>query len=334
MFGMNRRVFLQSVGAAGAGALLTSGTASAAESIKMGSIADPGYDSAQWALVNGKVKDPAVEVTIDSMTIPAMMQAAMTQQYNILPNGILSVPQMVEQGIPVRVVGTILRYHPAGHSADLWVKGDSPISKPADLKGKTIGVTSIEAQNVISVRAVLSERFGLNAAAIGGDFKWAEIPAAQFEAALLSGRVDAVAFSNVAAYFAPKKNGFKSVMQGSKELNEMYGGPMPSVVITAYQPELDKRPAAYVAALKLLKASAKYALENPKEVFGAVAPKYKMSPEDLQTWFTTFAVMPYALGPTDKAVFKKAWESGHKLGAIKKVPPDVEPLVWKQSQME
>jgi ABC-type nitrate/sulfonate/bicarbonate transport system substrate-binding protein len=314
--------------------LVVAGAASSAELIKLGNIADPGYDSALWALVNGKVKDPAVEIRIDSMTIPALMQAAMTQQYHILPNGILSVPQMVEQGIPVRIVGTVLRYHPGGHSADLWVKGDSRIARPGDLKGKTIGVTSIEAQNVISVRAVLSERFGLNAASVGGDFKWAEIPAAQFEAALLAGRVDAVAFSNVAAYFAPKRNGFKSVMHGSKELAEMYGGPMPSVVLTAYQPELDKRPAAYVAALKLLKASAKYALENQKEVFGAVAPKYKMSPEDLQTWFTTFAVMPYALGATDKAVFKKAWESGHKLGAIKKVPAEVDPLVWSQSQME
>ena len=167
--------------------------------------------------------------------------------------------------------------------------GDSKIKTPADLKGKTIGVTTVEAQNVISIRAVLSERYGLKAASIGGDFKWAEIPAAQFEAALKAGRVDAVAFSNVAAYFAPKSGGYRSVLHGSKDLMEMYGGPMASVVITAYQPELDKRPQAYIAALKLLKASAKYALENQKEVFGAVAPKYKMSAEDLQTWFTTFA---------------------------------------------
>ena len=332
MFGRNANRLWLTLGAAGVSALL--GAASAAELIKMGSIADPGYDSALWALVNGKVKDPAIEVQVDSMTIPAMMQAAMTQQYHILPNGALSVPQMVEQGIPVRIVGTILRYHPTGHSADLWVVGDSKIKTPADLKGKTIGVTTVEAQNVISIRAVLSERYGLKAASIGGDFKWAEIPAAQFEAALKAGRVDAVAFSNVAAYFAPKSGGYRSVLHGSKDLMEMYGGPMASVVITAYQPELDKRPQAYIAALKLLKASAKYALENQKEVFGAVAPKYRMSAEDLQTWFTTFAVMPYALGPTDKAVFKKSWESGHKLGILKKVPDDVDTLIWKHSQPE
>ncbi|MCW5771245.1 MAG: ABC transporter substrate-binding protein [Rhodospirillaceae bacterium] len=331
MFAKTTRRTLLSLGVA---VLLPVGSAAAAELIKLGNIADPGYDSALWALVNGKVKDPSVEVKVDSMTIPALMQAAMTQQYHILPNGILAVPQMVEQGIPVRIVGTVLRYHPAGHSDDLWVMKDSKIKTPADLKGKTIGVTTVEAQNIVSIRAVLSERYKLNAASIGGDMKWASIPSAQFEAALRAGRVDAVAFSNVAAYFATKGGAYRSILHGSKELKEMYGGPMPSVVLTAYQPDLDKRPQAYIAALKLLKASAQYALDHQKEVFAAVAPKYKMSPEDLQTWFTTYAEMPYALGPTDKAVFMKAWVSGNKLGSIKKVPADVESLVWKGTQMQ
>jgi len=334
MIAIAKRRFSSAWGAAGLAVLLGAGSAGAAELIKMGSIADPGYDAAQWAIVNGKIKDPNVEIKIDSMTIPAMMQAAMTRQYDLLPNGILSVPQMVEQGIPVRVVGTMIRYHPAGHSADLWVLGDSKIKTVQDLKGKTIGVTSVEAQNVISVRAVLSERFKMNAASIGGDFKWAEIPGAQFEAALKAGRVDAVAFSNVAAYVAPKNGGYRSVLHGSKELLEMYGGPMNSVVMTAYQPDLDKRPEVYIAALKMLRASAKYAMENQKEVFAAVAPKYRMTVEDLQTWFTTYAVMPYALGPTDKAVFVKSWESGHKLGILKKMPESVEALVWKNAQPE
>jgi ABC-type nitrate/sulfonate/bicarbonate transport system substrate-binding protein len=300
----------------------------AAELITFGTINDPGYDSALWALVNKKVSDPSIEVKVEGLAIPAMMQAAMTQQYNVLPNGVLSVPQMVEQGIPVRILGTIIRYHPTGHVDDLWVMKDSPIKTVRDLKGKTIGVSSVEAQNVISLRAVMLERYGMNPAALGGDVRWAEIPAAQFEAAIQAGRVDAVAFSNVAAYTAPKGGAYRSVLQGAKELQEMYGGPMASVLITGYQTELDKRPQAYIAFLKLVKASAAYALANQDEVFAAVAPKYRMSPEDLKIWFTTYAVMPYALGPTDKAVFKKSWESGHKLGVLQKMPASVDALVW------
>jgi ABC-type nitrate/sulfonate/bicarbonate transport system substrate-binding protein len=315
-------------------ALLPAAPSFAVEVFTIGSIADPGYDSALWAIQNGKVKDPSIEVKITALAIPSIMQAVMTQQYNVVPTGIISVPQLVEQGVPIRIVGTIIRYHPAGHSDDLWVKGDSPYKTPQDLKGKTIGVNSVEAQNVISIRALLGERYGMNPAAVGGDFRWVEIPSAQFDAALQSGRVDAVTFSNVAAYTSPKNNGYRSVLHGSKELLEMYGGPMTSVVNVAYQADLDKRPQAYIALFNLLKASAAYAMKNQDEVFNAVAPKYKMTPADLKTWFTTYAVMPYALGPTDKTVFKKSWESGIKLGILKKAPDDVNSVVWSKAVYE
>lgn len=329
MFGKSIRVLLLSLGA-----FAVPGAAGAADLITVGTISDPGYDSALWALANGKVRDPAIEVKITAVPIPAMLQAAMTRQYNILPNGILGVAQLAEQGIPARIVGTQIRYNPKGRSADVWVKKDSPYKTIRDLKGKTIAVVAFEAQNVVSVRAVIAERYGMNAAVVGGDFRWVAMPPAQYEAALLADRVDAVNFSNVPAYTATKGGAYRSVLHGSQELQEMYGGPMASVITQAYQEELDKRPEVYVAFLKLMKASAAYALANQNEVFGAVAPKYKMDPEDLKTWFTTFAVMPYALGPTDKQVFRKSWESGHKLGVLKKVPDSVDSLVWSKAVTE
>ena len=59
--------------------------------------------------------------------------------------------------------------------------------------GKTIGVVAFEAQNVVSVRAVIAERYGMNASVVGGDFRWVQMPPAQYEAALLADRVDAPA---------------------------------------------------------------------------------------------------------------------------------------------
>src|SRR5690349_6236654 len=97
--------------AIGIGALAAHAPAGAVEVITVGSIADPGYDSALWALQNGKVKDPSIEVKITALAIPSIMQAVMTQQYNVVPTGIISVPQLAEQGVPVRIIGTIIRYH-------------------------------------------------------------------------------------------------------------------------------------------------------------------------------------------------------------------------------
>ena len=155
----------------------------AAETITYGSLPDPGYDAVVWAIENGKVSDPNVTIKVERVSsIPALMQAAMTQQFNLMPNGVLSLPQMRESGLPIKVLSTLLRYHPEGHSADVWVMPNSPYKTIQDLKGKTIAVVSGEAQNVISVRWVISEHFGMNADLVGGDFRWVEMPQAQFEA--------------------------------------------------------------------------------------------------------------------------------------------------------
>ena len=311
-------------------------SAQAVETIKVAAISDPGYASALWAVMNGKVSDPTVTVTVDMMPIPAMIQASMTKQYDIIPNGVLAIPQMAEAGIDPLVIGTEIRHipGPTNHTSDLWVKADSPIKTLQDLKGKRIAVTSLEAQDVVSRRSVLSEKYGFNASAIGGDFKWVEIPSSQFEAALDAGRVDAVAFSNVLAYKIAQGGKYRSVMQGSQELDTMYGGPMPTVVEMGYKDKMEARPAAYIAAAKLLRASAEYVLSHQDEVFADVAPKYHMTPEDLKGWFTTYAGMPFALGPTDEKVYVGAWLSGQKLGVLQKAPTDAAPYIWKNAIRE
>ncbi len=307
----------------------------AQEVITYGSLPDPGYDAVVWAIENSKVSEPGVSLKVERVSsIPALMQAAMTAQFNMIPNGVLAIPQMRESGIPVKILSTLLRYHPEGHSADLWVTKDSPYKTIQDLKGKTIAVVSGEAQNVLSVRWVISERLGMNADIVGGDFKWVEMPHAQFEAALQSGRVDAAAFSNVPSYTLTKGGAYRSVVHGSKELQTMFGGPMPSLFMLGYEPDLNKRPDTYVAAGKLLKASAEYVVRNPDEVFSAVAPKFKMSKDDVQVWFSTFAQMPLALGPTDKLVMLKAWQTGLKYGQLKKAPASADEIVWPKATMQ
>lgn len=330
-------LFVRSVASALLGASLAfAPPALAASKVTVAAIADPGYHAALWAVMNGKVRDPNVDVAVEMMTIPAMIQASMTQQYDIIPNGVLAIPQMEEAGLDPVVIGTMIRHVPSpdNHTTDLWVKKDGPIMSLADLKGKRIAVTSLEAQDVVSRRAVLSEKYGYNASAIGGDFTWVEIPSSQFEAALDSGRVEAVAFSNVLAYKIAKSDKYRSVLQGSKDLMGLYGGPMPTVVEMGYKSKMDANPDLYIAAARLLRESALYAMEHQDEVFADVAPKYNMTAQDLKGWFVTYATMPFALSPTDKAVFEKAWESGYKLGVLKQLPKSADAVIWEHAIRE
>lgn len=315
--------------------IAASSAAWAAEKVTVGMIADPGYHSAMWAILNGKVSDPNVEVSVDFMPIPAAHQAALSQQYDIMPNGTNAIPALAEQGLPVRVLATVIRYLPGDDVVQpgLWVRKDSPIQNLADLKGKSIAVQSVSAGDVVSRRAIMQELYGYNVSAIGGDFNWVEIPGSQFEAALEAGRVDAAAFSNVKAYQISKSPDYRAVMHGGADLVKLYGAPLPAILLFTYQTKIDEKPEAIATAAKLLAQSAQYLKEHQDEVFADVAPKYNMNPADLKGWFTEFGEMPYTLKQSDKDVMVKSWATAVKLGILTKAPDTADGLIAPQAVM-
>ncbi|BCH29346.1 hypothetical protein MesoLjLc_12760 [Mesorhizobium sp. L-8-10] len=317
-------------------AIAANGTAAgAAEEVTVGMVADPGYHAAMWAIMSGKVSDPDVTVKVDLMPIPAIHQAALSKQYDLMPNGVLAIPAMNEQGLDVKVMATVIRYLPGDDVVQpgLWVTKDSPIQSVADLKGKSIAVQSVSAGDVISRRAILQKLYGYNVDAIGGDFNWVEIPASQFEAALETGRVDAAAFSNVKAYQISKSPEYRAVMRGGGDLVKLYGAPLPAIVLMTYQSKLEEKGEAIAKAAELLRQSAQYLRDHTDEVFAVVGPEYKMNPEDLKGWFTEFGEMPYSLKESDKAVMAKAWGSGVDLGILVKAPESAEPFIAPQAVM-
>lgn len=320
--------------AAAAMSVLVAGAASAAEKVTVGMISDPGYHSAMWAIVNGKVTDPDVEVTVEFMPIPAAHQAALSQQYDIMPNGTNAIPALAEQGLPVKVLGTVIRYLDGEDVVQpgLWVRKDSPVQNIADLKGKNIAVQSVSAGDVVSRRAILQELYGYNVDAIGGDFNWIEIPASQFEAALEAGRVDAAAFSNVKAYQISKSPDYRAVMRGGADLIKLYGAPLPAILL--YTTRAEEKPAAIAAAAKLLNKSAQYLKEHQEEIFAEVAPKYNMDPAALRGWFNEFGEMPYSLTKGDADVMVKSWATAVKLGILSSAPESSVDLIAPQAVWE
>lgn len=304
-----------------------------AETVTVGMISDPGYHSAMWAIINGKVTDPNVEVTVDFMPIPAAHQAALSQQYDIMPNGTNAIPALAEQGLPVRVLGTVIRYLDGEDVVQpgLWVRQDSPIQELADLKGKSIAVQSVSAGDVVSRRAIMQELYGYNVDAIGGDFNWIEIPGSQFEAALEAGRVDAAAFSNVKAYQINSSPEYRAVMRGGADLIRLYGAPLPAILF--YTTRSEEKPEAIAVAARMLHESAMYLKEHQDEIFAEVAPQYNMDPSDLQGWFNEFGEMPYALTEADKEVMVKSWQTAVKLGILSSAPESADDLIAPQAVM-
>ena len=121
-----RRVGAVVVGVALGVAALPAG---AQEVITYGSLPDPGYDAVVWAIENGKVTDPSVTIKVERVSsIPALMQAAMTAQFNMIPNGVLAIPQMRESVMRGQAL------------AFLWNQRLGPTSQPT--RGITTAATS------------------------------------------------------------------------------------------------------------------------------------------------------------------------------------------------
>ncbi len=310
---------------------LMPGGAWAQEKLTLNTIEDPAYESAIWALMNGKVSDPSVSIAVTLSPIPRNAANTMAQAFNITSTGITFVPQLAEQGIKTKIFASAYKYNPNGHPLDIWVMKDSPYQTITDLKGKTIATQSLENQGTTSIRAIMSLKYGLNPATVGGDMRWVELPNPQLEPALQAGRIDAALIATVPAYNAVKRNAYRSVLQGSKELEALYGGAMPTTVFVGYEADMERRPAAYETAAKLLKASSEYMQAHQAEVFAAVAPKYKMSVEDMTEWFNTYATMPFSMSETDKKIYMKAWEASNKMGGLAKVPASVDEFIWSKA---
>jgi NitT/TauT family transport system substrate-binding protein len=101
------------------------------------------------------------------------------------------------QGIPVVVVHSTLQH---GLGATIFLK-DSGISKPADLKGRTVAITSLGSPNYVQLQ-VLLEQNGLSIK----DVKTEIVGTEAIVPALVNKRVDAICFSMLRTFELKSQN--------------------------------------------------------------------------------------------------------------------------------
>ena len=116
---------------------------------------DPAYDAVVWALRNGKVRSDAIEVEATGMLIPQLLQATATKQYDVVMTAVIGVPAAAARGLELRILSAALQYAPAGEGGGVWVKKDSPIKSPAELKGKTMASYGLRSTGYMYAREAM-----------------------------------------------------------------------------------------------------------------------------------------------------------------------------------
>lgn len=101
--------------------------------------------------------------------------------------GSLSAPNGIEQGAPIALTGEFIEERTPFFSTAWMVKSNSGINSLRDLRGKTVATSAIGGSTDYLQDYYITKQTGMHA---GADYKKIEVPFAQQQEALLSGRID------------------------------------------------------------------------------------------------------------------------------------------------
>ena len=314
-------------------ALALSGHAWAEETISVAHLLDPSHDAAFWAINNGKVSEPGIRIEAKGLAIPALIQSTVSKKYDVVQTAVMAIPRAKSKGLELKVLATGLRSHNKKHGGDIWVKKDSPIQTADDLKGRKIGVYSLNSTGITLVRIALWKKYGHNVSFQGGDSEWVQVPAPTIPAALASDQIDAGTLIHAQAYKAMKSGEFRSVVAAAVDNVEIFGMPTVAAVYVGYPDKLAERPEAFKAFTRLFKASVQYALDHPDEVFTAVGQEKDVDPGFFREWFATFSQIPAAVSDGDILAMQKVWEFSKEMGILDEYPNAAD-VIWEHAIRE
>src|SRR5690348_7288396 len=245
----------------------------AKEKVTYAYLLDPAYDAVTWAMSNGKVKSDQIEVEARSLAIPQLIQATSAKQYDVIMTAVIAIPPAAARGLELKVLSTALQQSAAGEGAGIWVKSDSAIKNPKELKGKTLGSYALRSTGYTQVRLALIKKYGLNANLEGGDVKQVEIQAPNLPGALAAGQIDAATLIHSQAFRALKSGEFRAIAETGRDNIEAFGMRFISALNVSYPEKLAQRPDAFKEFDRMFRESVQYALTHKDEVFGAVGQK-------------------------------------------------------------
>jgi NitT/TauT family transport system substrate-binding protein len=327
---IKRRTVLKLLAAPALMSVARPGFAQTKEKITYAYLLDPAYDAVTWAMANGKVTSDRITVEARGLAIPQLIQATSAKQYDVIMTAVIAVPPAQARGLELRVLSTALQQSAAGEGAGVWVKSDSPIKNPKDLKGKSLGSYALRSTGYTQVRLALIHKYGLNGALEGGDMKQVELQAPNLPGALAAGQIDAATLIHSQAFRALKSGEFRSIAETGRDNIEAFGMRFISALNVSYPEKLQQRPEAFKEFNRMFRESVRYALANRAEVFAAVGQQNNLPPEFFEWWFEKSSDVPGTFDESHAKIIMKFYELSKDIGMIQAFP-DIRTLVWEHA---
>jgi NitT/TauT family transport system substrate-binding protein len=291
---------------------------------------DPAYDAVTWAMSNFKITSDKITVEARGLAIPQLIQATSAKQYDVIMTAVIALPPAAARGLELKVLSNALQQSPRGEGAGIWVKSDSPLKDPKELKGKTLGSYALRSTGYTQVRLAMIKKYGLNAALEGGDVKQVEIQAPNLPGALAAGQIDAATLIHSQAYRALKSGEFRPIAETGRDNIEAFGMRFISALNVSYPERLAQRPEAFREFNRMFRESVRYALANKKEVFEAVGKQTNLPPDFFEWWFEKSSDVPGTFDDSHAQIINKFYELSKEIGMIQS-SPDIRSFVWEHA---
>ncbi len=238
---------------------------------------DPAYDAVVWAINNGKVKSDLIEVEAKSLAIPQLLQSTSSKQYDVIMTAVIGLPAAASRGLELRILNTALRQSKGGLGGGIWVKKDSPLQNPKELRGKILGSYSLKSTGYTQVRIALQKKYGINTNLQGGDLKQLQIPASNLPAALSRDSIDAATLIHSQAYKAIRSGEYRTIAETARDNIEMFKMQFVSAVNVSYPEKLSAE--ANAGVVRDTSASfARTGLTEPVRLLGVAWPTHLRLP--------------------------------------------------------
>lgn len=295
------------------------------ETIKVPFTDDGGWYAVFYGIQKAKVKSDKIDVEAKPLTIAAQIQAIGTKEYDVIGGPPSGVPAFLSQGLGVKIIGTALK--PKGASL-IFVKADSGIKSPADLKGKTIAMENPNSTANVIARLVLWKKYGFTFDLKGSDLKFVDAPQTNIPAMLALGKVEAGHYGHGPAFQSLKMSELRPIMDSTKEFIETFGFAPYSAIFLTYDEKIKAKPEAIREFLRVIKQSVDYTNSHKDEVFNAVAQEHGLDSAQIRYWWEAGYDFPVVLDADAEKAIDSLWKVLKEAGQLKDYP-DIKSTIWR-----
>jgi sulfonate transport system substrate-binding protein len=287
---------------------------------------DPVTQALWYGITSGKVTSDEVEVKLNPVTIAQGLSALGTDRYDMLSVSSVAVGKLAAQ-LPLMTLGTNFTEMGEFGGNGMVVPRDSDIKSFEDLRGRTVGVSSLGAANTIQTQLAIEEATGIKLRPSGGDATLVELPVAQLMSALKQGEIDA-AYLYFASFYAVKEDPeIRDLGSPLKVFHEEYGFGAPVSLWATTVDLYDEKAEQLHAVFDLLAESKQYYFDHADEVNAELARAGDVD-ENYVPWVLEDADIGNPWTPETLEATQKFFDLCEEKGFMEN-PPSIESIAAK-----